>query len=96
MAMQYDVKAATRNDDGAIYGARTRVKGLVITPTATSAGSVVLKDGGAGGTARLTINVDAGNTGNTFNVVIPGEGIVFDTSVYSDITTVTSVTVFYG
>lgn len=93
MAMQYDVKAATVVADGAIYGARTRVKGLVITPTATSAGSVVLKDGG---TARLTINVDAGNPGATFNVTIPGEGIVFDTSVYADITTVTSVTVFYG
>ena len=96
MAMQYDVKAATVVADGAIYGARTRVKGLVITPTATSAGSVVLKDGGSGGTARLTINVDAGNPGAAFNVTIPGEGIVFDTSVYADITTVTSVTVFYG
>ena len=96
MAMQYDVKAATVVAAGVVYGARTRVKGLVITPTATSAGAVVLKDGGAGGTARLTINVDAGNPGAAFNVNIPGEGIVFDTSVYADITTVTSVTVFYG
>lgn len=96
MAMQYDVKAATVVADGSAYGARTRVKGLVITPTATSAGSVVLKDGGASGTARLTINVDAGNNGNVSNIVIPGEGIVFDTDVYLDLTTVTSVTVFYG
>ena len=96
MAMQYDVKAATVVADGSVYGARTRVKGLVITPTASSAGAVVLKDGGASGTARLTINVDSGNTGSAFNVVIPGEGIVFDSTVYADITTVTSVTVFYG
>jgi hypothetical protein len=96
MAMQYDVKAATVVADGSVYGARTRVKGLVITPTAESAGSVVLKDGGSGGTARLTINIDAGNTGGAFPVVIPGEGIVFDSSVYADLTTVTSVTVFYG
>ena len=96
MAMQYDVKAATVVADGDAYASRTRVKGLVITPTATSAGAVVLKDGGSTGTARLTINVDAGNTGNPFNVVIPGEGIVFDSSVYVDVTTVTSVTVFYG
>ena len=96
MAMQYDVKAATVIADGSAYDARTRVKGLVITPTAASAGAVVLKDGGSTGTARLTINVDVGNTGNPFNVVIPGEGIVFDNSVYVDVTTVTSVTVFYG
>ena len=96
MAMQYDVKAATRTTDGTMYAARTRVKGLIITPTATSAGAVVLKDGGSSGVARLTINVDAGNNGNVSNIVIPGEGIVFDTDVYLDLTTVTSVTVFYG
>jgi len=96
MSMQYDVKATTVVADGAIFGGRTRVKGLVITPTATTAGAVVLKDGGAGGTARLTINVDVGNPGSTFSVEIPGEGMLFDTSVYADITTVTSVTVFYG
>jgi hypothetical protein len=96
MAMQYDVKAATRTSDGSMYAARTRVKGVVITPTATTAGSVVLKDGGASGVTRLTINIDAGNPGAITNVVIPGEGIVFDTNVYLDLTDVTSVTVFYG
>mgnify|MGYP006298602099 FL=1 len=95
MAMQYDVKATTRTDDGDIYTARTRVKSLLISPTPGSAGSVVLKDGGTSGTARLTINVASGAT-SPFPVVIPGEGIVFDTSVYLDLTTVASVTVFYG
>lgn len=96
MAMQYDVKAATRTTDGTMYAARTRIKGLVITPTATSAGSVVLKDGGSSGVARITVNVDAGNPGAISNIVIPGEGVLFDTDVYLDLTTVTSVTVFYG
>lgn len=95
MAMQYDVKAATRTDDGSMYGARTRVKGLLISPTPGSAGAVVLKDGGSSGVVRLTVNVASGAT-SPFPVLIPGEGILFDTDVYLDLTTVTSVTVFYG
>mgnify|MGYP000335411263 CR=1 FL=1 len=95
MTMQYDVKATTRTDDGDIYTMRTRVKGMVISPTPGSAGTVVLKDGGTSGTTRLTINVASGAT-SPFPVVVPGEGIVFDTSVYLDLTTVASVTVFYG
>jgi len=94
MAMQYDVKATTRNDDGSIYGSRTRVKGLVITPTPGSAGTVALIDGGGSGITRLTINVANSASSAPCNIIIPGEGIVFDTNVYLDITTVTSVTVF--
>jgi len=93
--MQYDVKATTRTDDGDIFVQRTRVKGLLISPTPGSAGAVVLKDGGSTGTTRLSINVASGST-SPFPVVVPGEGILFDTSVYLDLTTVTSVTVFYG
>lgn len=95
MSMQYDVKAETLTADGTAVGYRTRVKGLLVSPTPGSAGSVVVKDGGTGGTTRLAINVASGAT-SPFPVVVPGEGILFSTDVYVDITTVASVTVFYG
>ena len=96
MSMQYDVKSVTRTTDGTMVSYRTRVKGMLISPTPDSAGVVVLKDGGASGTALLTINAASSTTMNPYPVVIPGEGILFSTDVYLDLTDVTSVTVFYG
>ena len=93
MAMQYDVKASTITESGSVYGARTRVKSLVITPTST-AGSVVLKDGGASGVSRITINTTTSTV--PFTVFIPGEGVVFDNNVYGTLTNVAAITVFYG
>ena len=71
---------------------RTRVRGMVIEPGA-SAGSVVLKNGGSSGTTVMTINTLAG--GETFNVYIPAEGVLFSTDVYATLTNA-KVTVFYG
>jgi hypothetical protein len=96
MAMQYDVKSATRTTDGTMVSYRTRVKGMIISPTPGSAGTVVLKDGGSGGTALITINSASSTTMGPYPVVIPGEGVLFSTDVYLDLTDVTSVTVFYG
>ena len=90
--MQTDVKAISLAASGAITDARTRVRGLVVEPGA-SAGSIVLKDGGSGGTTILTINTIAG--GETFNVVIPAEGVLFGTSAYATLSNA-KVTVFYG
>jgi len=92
MSMQTDVKAASLAASAAITDARTRVKGLVIEPGG-SAGSVILKDGGSGGTTVLTINTIA--NGETFNVVIPGEGVLFKTSAYATLSNA-KVTAFYG
>ena len=90
--MQTDVKAKSLAASGSVFGERTRVKGLVIEP-GTGAGSVVLKNGGSSGTTVFTINTTA--NGEPFNVLIPGEGVVFDTDVYATLTD-TKVTVFYG
>lgn len=90
--MQTDVKAKSLSVSGSVYGTRTRVKGLVITPGA-SAGSVELKDGGSSGTSMFVINTVA--NGQVESILIPGEGVVFETSVYATLTNAT-VTVFYG
>jgi hypothetical protein len=92
MAMQTDVMAKSLAASGSVIGNRTRVRGLVIVP-GTGAGSVVLKDGGASGTTILTIPTVA--NGEPFNVVIPGEGVLFETDAYATLTDA-GVTVFYG
>ena len=92
MGMQTDVKAISLAASGAVTDTRTRVRGMVIEP-GTSAGSVVLKDGGSSGTTVMTINTLAG--GETFNIVIPAEGVLFLTSAYATLTNA-KVTVFYA
>lgn len=72
---------------------RARVKSLYIVPGGL-AGSVVLRDGGAGGSIR--IDVDTTANGQAFNHPIPGNGTLFETDVHATLTNVTSVTVFYG
>ena len=93
MTMQTDVLSATRTSDGTLVAGPARIKGILLTTT-TTAGSVVLKDGGASGATRLTMNTPA--VAEMFNALLPGEGIRFNTSVYVDVTDVSSVTVFYG
>jgi hypothetical protein len=93
MTMQTDVLSATRTTDGTLVAGPARIKGILLTTTST-AGSVVLKDGGASGTTRVTLNTPA--VAEMFNALLPGEGIRFNTSVYVDVTDVSSVTVFYG
>ena len=93
MVMQTDVLSSTATADGTLVAGPARIKGILLTTT-SSAGSVVLKDGGASGTARITLNTPA--VAEMFNALLPGEGIRFTSSVYVDVTNVSSVTVFYG
>jgi len=102
MTMQTDVLAsAVRTDDGVLNNqagdaiARCRVKSIYIVPSGT-AGSVVFKDGSSGsGTTRLTVNTVASATQPTY-LLLPGEGILFSTGIYVDVTSIGSVMVFYG
>jgi hypothetical protein len=85
-----NIQATTRTSDGSIYASRARVKGIFCT--SASGGSIVLKDGGSGGTTLLNVAI-AANFNN--NIIIPQDGILFETSVYLDLTGAESVTVFY-
>jgi hypothetical protein len=88
-----DVSASTVTADGAVYAARTRVKKIAWV-NAASAGVIVLKDGGTGGTALITLNTSA--IAGYADLDIPSDGVLFETNVYCDLTNCTSVTVFYG
>ena len=92
MSMQTDVMTAVVSVTGTAYAARTRVRGLLIVPSA-SAGSVVLRDGGASGTTMFSIATAA--NGEPFSVVIPANGVLFETDVHATLSNA-AVTVFYG
>jgi hypothetical protein len=102
MGMQTDILASQvliadgqMTDQAGNNIGRARVKAIRIIPTASSAGTVVLKDGGASGTTKLTVTVFPSSTGPDY-MLMPGEGLLFSTDIYADITTVGSVMVFYG
>ena len=92
MGMQTDVMATSLAASGSVFGDRTRVRGALVEP-GSSAGSVVFRDGGVGGTVMFTINTVA--NGEPFSVVIPANGVLFESSVYAALTNA-KVTVFYG
>ena len=101
MGMQTDVQASVPiTSDGQFTNqaasnlTRTRVKSIYIVP-GSAAGSVVFKDGGANGTTRMTINTVASATQPTY-MLMPGQGVLFETNVYADVTNIGSVTIFYG
>jgi hypothetical protein len=91
--MQYDVKNAHLNASGSLVAFPARVKGMVVTSTGAGAGTVLLKDGGSGGTTKIEVDVPA--TAAFHNVTIPGEGVRFETNVYATLTNC-YVSVFYG
>jgi hypothetical protein len=97
MTMQYDVKAAhITGVAGTLYAGPTRLKGLVFLGDAT-AGDIEFRDGGVNGPTRLQFNIPA-NSNNVVDVIIPGEGIKFNTSIYVVMPSAggSSVTIFYG
>jgi len=89
--MQTDVKSAQLTSTNTAYAAPARVKAVTISYA--SGGTVVLKDGGASGITRLSFTAPA--TNGTEHMLIPGEGIKFDTDVHATLSSATIV-VFYG
>ena len=93
MAMQTDVKNVALAATGTLLAFPNRVKGMVVTSSSAGAGSVILKDGGSGGTTLLEITTPAVVAFQ--NIIIPGEGVRFATNVHATLANCT-VSVFYG
>jgi hypothetical protein len=74
--------------------ARCRVKSIYIVPSAT-AGSLILRDGGSGGAIKATINTVASASQPTY-MLMPGEGLLFQTAVYGTVSNLNSATIIYG
>jgi hypothetical protein len=93
MGMQTDVKAIHTEATGTIVSSRTRVKGYHCISGGT-AGDVIFRDGSASGTIRLQFNIATGT--QPITMLIPGEGILFDTNVHVTLPATSKITVFYG
>lgn len=91
--MQTDVKAVHVEATGAIVSGRTRLKGYHCISGGT-AGDVIYRDGGASGTVKLQFNIGTGT--QPIVMSIPGEGILFETSVHVTLPATSKVTTFYG
>lgn len=96
MSTQFDVKAVEvaggNSGASASVAYRARLKGVAIgNPVA--GGQVVIKDGN-GGTTLFSFTAPAAAGG--INIVIPGEGILFSTSINVTTAAGQPVTIFYG
>ena len=91
--MQTDVKAVHTDATGTLVSGRNRVKGLIVTPGGT-AGDIILRDGGSGGTTRLQFNLSTNQS--AFSFTVPGEGVLYVTDIHVTLPTSSKLTVFYG
>jgi len=96
MSMQGDVSAAYVTATGTVVPSRTRLKALIVVNTAT-AGSLILRDGGASGPTKFQMDVPAAatSTGAVNSVYIPDEGILFQNNIHGTLSNCT-ITAIYG
>lgn len=93
MAFMSDLQSKYRDDDGFVFTGRTRIKAVYVSPDAGT-GSVVLKDGGSGGTVLYKIDVPANSS--AIYMSFPEDGILFKNGAYADLTDVISATFFWA
>jgi hypothetical protein len=93
--MQTDVKSTHLNGSGAISPSRARLKGFSLVGTGT-AGFVQFRDGSASGTILCEVDVPGNTNVNSFYTMVPGEGILFQTSIYAVLSNLGQVTAYYG
>ena len=91
--MQTDVKSTHLNSTGVVFEGRARIKGMVICANASVIGTVTLRNGT---TTVVEVDIPSNSNPNSFNVVIPGEGVLCTANVYATMTNLASITVFYG
>ena len=88
-----DVNAITRTTTGTVAASRSRLRAIYIVHTAT-AGCVVIKDGGSGGTTRVDLATVATDITPNY-LLLPGDGVLFRTDMHVTFTNITSATFFY-
>lgn len=96
--MQTDVKSAHLSAAGSYYAGRTRLRGIVVTPKATTAATFEIRDGGASAAVLYTMDIPSLGTPNSFYILVPGEGVLAASGLYLTLSagSITGITVFYG
>ena len=93
MTMQTDVKSTHLNTSGVVFEGRARVKSVIMCANASVRGTLVINDGTVN---VMELDVPSNSNPNSFNVIIPGEGILCRANVVATLTNLASVTIFYG
>jgi hypothetical protein len=70
-----------------------RIKAIWVA-TPVGAGNVTITDGGSTGAIRIKFDTAAAITNDY--MLLPGEGVKFQGDPYITLTSITSVTIFYG
>ena len=90
----FGLKSKTLTGTGSVVSGPTRLVKLYLVGGA-SAGSVVLKNGGASGTTLFEMATPAGAT-LTQNIDFNDEGMRFETDCHATLTNITSITFLHG
>jgi len=95
---QTDVKSTHLSAAGSIFAGRSRLKGFVVAPVASTAATFEFRDGGSTGTILFQMDIPSNSNPNSYYIGVPGEGILFQTNIYLTLSTgsVTGITAFYG
>ena len=93
MSTLTNVFSAHADTTGTIYSGPTNLAGYQLASGGT-AGEIVFRDGGSGGTGRLRVH----RTTNTavISTLIPGNGIRFNTDIHVTLPATAAVTIFCG
>jgi hypothetical protein len=93
MSTLTNVFAEHADATGTIYSGATNLAGYQLASGGT-AGEIVFRDGGSGGTERLRVNI----TTNTAVIatLLPGNGIRFNTDIHVTLPTGAAVSIFCG
>jgi hypothetical protein len=96
--MQTDVHSDHASVAGSMHSGRTRLKGIVISPKASTAATFEIRNGGATAAVLYTMDIASLGTPNTFYIAVPGEGILATEGLYLTLSvgSVTGITVFHG
>jgi len=96
--MQTDVHSDHASVAGSLHAGRTRLKGIVVSPKASTAATFEIRNGSASAAVLYTMDIASLGTPNTFYILIPGEGILATDGLYLTISvgSVTGITVFHG
>ena len=94
MSTLTNVFSAHADATGTIYAGATNLAGYQIAPGGT-AGEIIFRDGGAGGTLLLKVNIPATPL-TPISTLMPGNGIRFSTNIHVTLPTSAAVTIFCG
>jgi hypothetical protein len=94
MSTLTNIFAAHEDATGTMYAGATNLAGYQIAPGGT-AGEIVFRDGGSGGTERLRLNIPAAPL-TPISTLLPGNGIRFTTDIHVTLPTSAAITIFCG